>query len=165
MGVPAMECFELAHKEELKPGEFVKVYFAEHYWMQHERDAVRYLAAMIEALETVTIRAEEQEPLRYAVHLAAHEACTNIIEHAYKGRTDGRVRVTLSLDLSAQPIQMSVDLFDTGVSFNPDTVPKPNLDIPHERGYGLFLIRELMDDVSFTMGQQGNHCRLLKHLG
>jgi hypothetical protein len=63
MGVPAMECFELAHKEELKPGEFVKVYFAEHYWMQHERDAVRYLAAMIEALETVTIRAEEQEPL------------------------------------------------------------------------------------------------------
>jgi serine/threonine-protein kinase RsbW len=130
--------------------------------------AHHYLLLLGECIDALLNRlegAEEQEPLRYAVHLAAHEACTNIIEHAYKGRTDGRVRVTLSLDLSAQPIQMSVDLFDTGVSFNPDTVPKPNLDIPHERGYGLFLIRELMDDVSFTMGQQGNHCRLLKHLG
>src|SRR5262249_41926025 len=63
LGVPATECFELAYKEELKPGEFVKVYFGEHYWMQHERDGVRYFAAAIEALEAIVTNAEQQELL------------------------------------------------------------------------------------------------------
>jgi hypothetical protein len=83
MGVPAMECFELAYKEELKPGEFVKVYFAEHYWMQHERDAVRYLAAAIEALEKVTIRAEEQELLATikSSHVAITQAALKLRDH------------------------------------------------------------------------------------
>jgi hypothetical protein len=63
MAVPATECFELAYKNELKPGDFLKIHCAEYYWMEIARDGVASLVAAIEPLETVTISAEEQELL------------------------------------------------------------------------------------------------------
>jgi serine/threonine-protein kinase RsbW len=86
----------------------------------------------------------------YAVQMAVDEACTNIIEHAYGGECDK------SIDLYCQetPQALIITLHDHGVPFNPLEVPQPDFDAPLEErdngGLGLYLMRQLMDEIRFT---------------
>jgi sigma-B regulation protein RsbU (phosphoserine phosphatase) len=98
----------------------------------------------------------------YLIELAISEICTNIIKHAYagrKGEINGRVT------LLNNGIQL--DFYDHGSSFDPNTVPEPNLDPQHlpEGGYGLHIVRQIMDVVSYeTEPAEGNHWHLIKFL-
>jgi serine/threonine-protein kinase RsbW len=86
----------------------------------------------------------------YAVQMAVDEACTNIIEHSYGGECDK------SIDLYCQetPQALIIKLHDHGTPFNPLEVPQPDFDVPLEErdngGLGLYLMRQLMDEISFT---------------
>jgi serine/threonine-protein kinase RsbW len=103
----------------------------------------------------------EEGNLPYSLELAVYETCTNIVEHAYRN-TAGRIELELSLE--KQPQRLVIDLYDTGHSFNMVNVPKPNLEVPQEHGYGLFLVHQLMDDVIYQPGNPKNHWRLVKYL-
>ncbi|MDM8526656.1 serine/threonine-protein phosphatase [Anaerolineales bacterium HSG24] len=92
------------------------------------------------------------------VELAASEICTNIIRHAYK-HTPGDIKVEITL--LSNGIQL--DFYDTGISFDPNAVPIPQADKPTEGGYGLHIIRQIMDIVSYQHHTEtGNHWHLLK---
>lgn len=104
------------------------------------------------------------EALVYNVQLAAHEVCTNIVSHAYRNRRDGEGRIAITLALHPQPLRLEIELQDTGESFDPELVPQPNLSEAQIHGYGLFLIRHLMDRVSYTTRPDGNHWHLVKRL-
>lgn len=103
------------------------------------------------------------ETLCYNVQLAAHEACTNIIGHAYGSRADGRIEITLRIDFAATPF-LTIELHDTGSPFEPDRYTAPSLDEAQVHGYGIFLIRHLMDSVTYTPSEGRNHWRLTKNL-
>jgi serine/threonine-protein kinase RsbW len=128
----------------------------------------RYLNVLEESINAMLERTEgiaDLATLSYAVQLAVHEACTNIIEHAYGGEEAGaRIRVEVRLQGGKTPEKIIIELRDTGTLFNPATVPAPNLDEPHEHGYGLFLMHNLMDEIAFTSDSQGNVCRMSKRL-
>jgi serine/threonine-protein kinase RsbW len=99
----------------------------------------------------------------YSVELAVDEACTNIIEHAYGG--DGKGEIECSCEIL--PNGFKVVLRDFGRSFNPDKVPahkpKARLQEVKARGAGLYLIRKMMDEVSFEFSQkEGNRLTLFK---
>jgi len=96
----------------------------------------------------------------YNVQLAAHEACTNVIDHAYSGDTSQRMNITVEL----LPQSVIVTVKDTGVAFDPSQVVPPNLDVPQVRGYGLHLIKNLMDEVDYRREDTGNIWRLVKTL-
>lgn len=85
----------------------------------------------------------------YSVQLAVDEACTNIIEHAYGGEGDGTINCLCTYDEEI----FSVELRDKGKQFNPDLIPEPEVGVPLEelgnRGAGLFLMKKLMDQVTF----------------
>lgn len=97
--------------------------------------------------------------LSYNIILAVHEVCTNIVEHAYASE-DGRIKMTICLDDKSDRI--IVDIYDTGQQFDFDSTPIPNLDEALVRGYGLFLVRELVDEVSYYPNAKQNHWRLMK---
>lgn len=101
------------------------------------------------------------EATLYNIQLAVQEASTNIIDHAYAG-APGRIGVALTL--SSQPRHLIVELHDTGKSFDLSSIPPANLDEPHVRGYGLFLIQQLMDEVKYMPTPGGNIWRLVKAL-
>lgn len=103
----------------------------------------------------------EAEILSYNIELAVHETCTNIVDHAYAGM-NSRILIEFSYAESQQ--QLIVDLHDIGQSFDPETVQEPALDEAQVRGYGLFLIRNLMDEVIYEPLIGGNHWRLVKRL-
>lgn len=99
----------------------------------------------------------------YNVQLAVHEVCTNIVEHAYAGREDGIIAV--SLKLVQAPIRViEIELRDQGRAFDPDQIPAPNLEEPQEGGYGLFLARALLDDIRYEQGAAENAWHLRKVL-
>ncbi|MEF3273691.1 MAG: ATP-binding protein [Chloroflexus sp.] len=104
------------------------------------------------------------ETLIYNVQLSAHEVCTNIISHAYRNVSDGKGRINIIVTLHAQPPRIEIEIHDTGESFDPELVPQPNLSEAQIHGYGLFLIRHLMDVVSYTSNAHGNRWHLVKHL-
>jgi serine/threonine-protein kinase RsbW len=125
-----------------------------------------YLHLLSDCIAAVLRRVEglrDAETLLYNVQLATHEACTNIIRHAYNQTGEGRIEIVLTLQF-AQPACLTIDLYDTGRAFDSDAYTPPDLDKVQEYGYGLFLIRNLMDSVSYTPTVGRNHWRLIKKL-
>jgi serine/threonine-protein kinase RsbW len=99
----------------------------------------------------------------YAVELAVDEACSNIIEHSYGGESKGEIECTCN-DLKDR---LEIILKDDGKPFDPGEVSHPDFSLPLEdlkpRGAGLFLIRNMMDDVNFEFSQKdGNVLRMVK---
>jgi serine/threonine-protein kinase RsbW len=100
----------------------------------------------------------------YAVELAVDEACSNIIEHAYGGEDKGEIECTCDVQKNGDLV---VHLKDHGHPFDPVDVPDPNFTVDLEklkpRGAGMFLMRKMMDEISyhFHIGQ-GNTLTLVK---
>lgn len=101
----------------------------------------------------------------YNVQLAVDEACTNIIEHAYGGEDVGDINCTCL----ASPNRLEVILIDSGDKFNPDLIKKPQVGVPLNkfgpRGAGLYLIKNLMDDVKFEFGDGETVLHMIKTKG
>ena len=92
----------------------------------------------------------------YSLQLAADEAASNIIEHAYEGVSNASLAMTCDM----QGDQIVITMHDTGRSFNPTTVKEPNLkaDLSERQigGLGVYLMRKLMDSVSYESSKSGN---------
>lgn len=104
----------------------------------------------------------DRDGLTYAIQLAAHEVCTNVVNHAYCGQRAGRIPITLTL--MPQPPRFIVDIYDTGSAFDPASVAPPDLDDAQVHGYGLFLVHNLMDSAVYTTEASCNHWCLTKNL-
>ena len=101
---------------------------------------------------------------RYAIDLAVDEACANVIDHAYGGEDRGDIRILLDLNESG----LKITIQDDGEPFDPACVAEPDLTSPLEtrceRGLGLFLIRELMDEAVYDFSCPGvNQLTLVKY--
>jgi serine/threonine-protein kinase RsbW len=97
----------------------------------------------------------------YLVELAISEICTNIIQHAYAGQK-GEIKGQITLLNNG----IYLDFYDTGHSFDPAVVPTPQSN-PHdlvEGGYGLHIVRQIMDVVSYDCQERSNHWHLEKFL-
>ena len=102
------------------------------------------------------------ETQAYAVELAVDEACSNIIEHAYGGENIGDIHCTCVVNNDG----LTVILFDTGKSFNPDAVPPVDTTVGLEErspgGAGVFLMRKVMDSVQYEFTRKGNTLTMIK---
>jgi serine/threonine-protein kinase RsbW len=87
----------------------------------------------------------------YDIRLALDEACTNIIEHGYGGEGKGDIRC--SVENTEEGIK--IILKDWGKKFDPDQIPKPDLNVELEdlkiRGLGLYLMKNLMDKIGYCI--------------
>jgi len=102
----------------------------------------------------------------YAIQLAADEASSNIIEHAYAGMKGGKLEIECSIFDDGLEIVMR----DQGKSFNPSSVPEPNVkaDLSERKigGLGMYLMRKLMDEVTYESSDEtGNILTMIKRVG
>jgi serine/threonine-protein kinase RsbW len=94
--------------------------------------------------------------------LAVDEAVTNIIMHGYRGR-EGHIDVEVGHTAGA----LVVRLRDEAAPFDPTRVSPPDLTLPLEQravgGMGIYLIRQVVDEVSHCITTQGgNELTLVK---
>lgn len=78
------------------------------------------------------------------IELALTEAIANVIEHAYRGAGTERIDVGVVIDGDV----LRVLVRDWGAYFDPASYRGRDLDDPGEGGYGVFLMSQLMDDVT-----------------
>jgi serine/threonine-protein kinase RsbW len=96
---------------------------------------------------------------------AVEEACINAIEHGNKENANVKVLVELAADDS----ELQVNVHDQGKGI-PKSIEKPDIDAKiagkqSSRGWGLFLIQNLMDEVEFDRDpEKGNVTRMLIRL-
>ncbi|MGB1250760.1 MAG: ATP-binding protein [Candidatus Promineifilaceae bacterium] len=119
------------------------------------------LETLGDTLDTFLLNAKnfpEPESDRYVIKLAVHEIVTNVIDHAYEGRDDGKIE----FDLTLKRREFVAIVSDQGVPFEPNLVETPDLENGQIRGYGLFLIEQLMNEVTYQSVTNGNRWRLIK---
>ena len=91
------------------------------------------------------------------IEVAVGEGLANAVEHGYCDR--GLLEVSARWTSDA----LIIEIKDEGVGFDHDTVcshPRPPAEAL--RGFGTFIMRELMDDVRYS--ELGTRLRLLKRL-
>ena len=98
----------------------------------------------------------------YNIQLAADEAASNIIEHAYEGNKNG----VLEISCGVQDGAIKIIMVDHGESFDPSAIPLPDLkaDLSERKigGLGIFLMRKLMDEVRYESKKTGNVLTMIK---
>lgn len=110
---------------------------------------------------TMNFPAERVEDLKTAVA----EACMNAIEHG--NRSDATTRVGIRLTAAADRLQIAVQ--DQGRQPAVARPPAPDIESRLQgstpaRGWGIFLIENLMDEVSFDSNAEGNVVNMIIYL-
>jgi len=114
------------------------------------------------ALEQVAERADFPDEEIGKIRMALIEACINSFEHS--GSSDGKIYITFTLDRE----KLMIVVEDKGRSFDPKRVPVPEpvttRKAPSRRGWGIELIKNLMDRVEFDDVPVGTRLRMIKYL-
>lgn len=122
-----------------------------------QHDQLAQLATFV-AVAAAEVGFDETQVNR--IELAVDEACSNIIDHAYKGDAGN---IQLEVEIEPQH-QLTIVLIDQGQSFDPDHVPAyapcTSLDEVKIGGLGIHLMRQAMDDVCYEFGVPGIGNRL-----
>ena len=113
-------------------------------------------------LEEVMLGSGFTEEAILDTQLAVEEAITNVIVHGYK-EPGGEVVITCHVNSD----RVEVEIADTAPRFDPLSMPVPDLDgsIEERRigGLGVFLIRQVMDEVSYRYENGKNILVLIKN--
>ena len=93
------------------------------------------------------------------VVLAADEACANAMRHAYGGREDGPITVTLR----SNDEWLEIELEDEGVPAPPDRLKRKEMTTPSREalspgGLGVQLMYHVFDQVTFSPGEEHGNC-------
>ena len=95
---------------------------------------------------------------------AIAEACINAIEHGNKFDRDTMVGIRLAADDNS----LEVVIEDNGSGIDKAKIPKKRIDndgMPKRRGYGVYLIKNLVNEFSFEKKPgRKNEVRMLIHL-
>jgi len=93
------------------------------------------------------------------LELAIQEAAVNVAIHAYQ-REPGR---PIWADLEIDKDRLALTLTHQGRDFDPGAVPPPKFDGSRTGGFGVHLIRELMDEVWYLHAAARRGLRMVKH--
>jgi anti-sigma regulatory factor (Ser/Thr protein kinase) len=124
----------------------------------NERLAMETVA---EAVRDLDIRGENLERLKTAVA----EATMNAMEHG----NDYRAELPVLIEVSASDTQLSVKITDEGSGPPAFHADAPDLEAKLEgmqtpRGWGLFLIKNMVDDMEVTGDEHHHTVELIFHL-
>lgn len=89
----------------------------------------------------------------YRLELAASEAASNIITHAY--RDSPAQEILIEVEVFAERI--CIRLRHTGKAFNPAPLTPPLFDGSQTSGFGLYIIGQCMDKVDYSSNAHGKN--------
>ena len=100
------------------------------------------------------------------VRMAVVEACINAFEHS--AADDAKVYMTFAVLGEPEPRELRILIRDNGVGFAPDEIRDPKIEekitASSKRGWGLKIIRGLMDEVAIDSGGEGTTVRMSKYV-
>lgn len=118
--------------------------------MNKHFDPIRDKAADI--IETIMNAPEmtKDEALQFKIRLSVEEAVVNVCNYAYQG---GIGWMEVATNLSPDGLSLSIEMRDAGIPFNPLDKDDPDVTLDADEreigGLGIFLCKQLMDDISY----------------
>jgi serine/threonine-protein kinase RsbW len=125
--------------------------------MPAERTA---LATVTAAVSDTLARLLIPEDKQFEILLAVQEALANAVVHGCKNDASKEVRCQME---SYPNGRILIVVTDPGAGFAPEQLPDPNHleNLEADHGRGVYMIRRLMDEVSF--GNNGSEIRMWKY--
>lgn len=122
---------------------------------------IRNIPVVAEGLEGFLLDVGVNPEILPDIQLAVDEAVTNIIRHGYAGKP-GTIKISCSVDGGV----VRTEIRDSAPPFNPLTIPDPDLtaDLADRvvGGMGIFLIRKVMDAVTYEYVEGENVLKMEK---
>ena len=118
----------------------------------------RIFPATDDALNSFLAFAEEELekaecPMKAVISItvALEEVFVNVAHYAYPDSTGN---VNLSIDFDSESRQMTFQMSDSGIPFDPLAKPDPDITLPAEErqigGLGIFMMKKTMDNVNYA---------------
>jgi serine/threonine-protein kinase RsbW len=123
------------------------------------KNDLREVERVNQILRDFWVRSALLEEFEAPVTMCLEEILSNVIRHGCVPGQDYDIRVRYSLD--DVPGGIEVEVSDNARAFNPLALPTPDLTVPLERrkagGLGVFLVRQMMDEVRYEYRDGRNH--------
>ena len=130
-----------------------------HYSLVMRND-IQQIPTLSEWLESIGL----PQPLTMPICLALEEAVSNVMLYAYPETASGQVLV----EADKTNRQVVFTITDSGIPFDPTEQQDPDITLSAEErpvgGLGIFLVRKIMDDISYERKDDKNILTLIKNL-
>jgi len=129
----------------------LKLEFPSHFRCIHLATEFTREAALIAGFD---------DKLAAQISIATDEALTNVVKHAYKGKSDKYIKIAAEITEEA----LTIKIYHTGIPLKKSQIKLPDMRayIKERRvgGLGLFLMTKLMDEIDYREGRE--HCCEMK---
>jgi len=102
----------------------------------------------------------DREELAYHINLVLTEAMSNAIRHANEGDPEKVVHVTIVIEDQ----DLTIRVYDQGQGFDVCSTAAPEFKNLDEHGRGIYIIRSLMDRVTYSECRGGHVLEMVKAL-
>jgi serine/threonine-protein kinase RsbW len=102
----------------------------------------------------------DREELAYHLNLVLTEAMANAILHANEDDPEKEIHVTITI---LDQI-LCIKVYDQGQGFDISMLPSPNFKSLDDHGRGVYIIRSLMDKVTYRKLNGGHVLEMVKSL-
>jgi len=102
----------------------------------------------------------DREELAYHINLVLTEAMANAIRHANEGDPEKEVHITIAI----LDRDLNIKVYDQGQGFDICALGKPDFNGLDEHGRGIYIIRTLMDSVTYRKIPGGHVLEMVKNL-
>lgn len=126
------------------------------------RNEISELTRLVGFLEKLEEEWNLPPALVPSLNLALEEALSNVIFYAFENGTENLI----SIEFSLKGKEMTVVVSDEGKPYDPTRKEDPDIRLSVEDrpigGLGIFLIRQIMDDVKYCREDRKNRLTLVK---
>ena len=130
----------------------------------HIKNELEQLTRLYAFLDQQAGAYELEELQSMQIKLALEEAVTNVILYAYPDKKGQDIRI----DMSYEHKRLTIVITDTGISFNPLERQEPDLTLSLEErpigGLGIYLVKQLMTEVSYSRSAGKNILTMTKDI-
>ncbi len=119
-------------------------------------DSLRVAAPFTDAVLHELPGMEDRDKLTHDLRLVSSEALTNALRHGERTGAQIKLAYTLYSD------KVVITITDHGIGFDPDTVELPDFEECPEGGYGIYIMKTIMDEMRYEKTSDGNNLILTK---
>ena len=125
---------------------------------------IRQIPRLAQFVDAIARKKQLDTALSSSLNLALEETVTNVMLYAYPKGTDG----TVDIEMVPRDNALVFIVSDCGTPFDPTAAPEADVNLGVEErpigGLGIFLVRQIMDSVSYERKGDRNVLTMIKKL-
>lgn len=125
---------------------------------------LKELDAISNFLDDLTVSGRIPPGITMTLNLVLEEAFTNIVQYAYADKESHDIEILFCFEHD----RLRITIIDDGIPYDPTAREDPDTTLEAEErpigGLGIFLIRQMMDSVSYHRIDQKNRLEMEKRM-